>query len=413
LKFLLLNQTFYPDVASTAQHLADLAAGLAERGHTVTVIASQRAYNNPQVSSAKHETWRGVRILRIRSTGFGKCAKWRRVLDFATFAVLSCFRAARLSRQDVVVALTSPPLISLLGLALARFWRSRFVYWVMDLNPDEAIAAGWLQPRSLPANVFEKLSRFTLTHANQVFALDRFMARRILEKRISPERVFVLPPWSHDTEVRFDPQGRELFRKNHGLDGKFVVMYSGNHSPCHPLDTVIDAARRLGDQEGVVFCFIGGGTEFSRIRRLFPNDNDGQNPLPASRASHNVLCLPYQPLNELAASLSAADLHLVVHGNDFVGIVHPCKIYNILRLATPLIYIGPDPSPISDILSELNGDPLSASIRHGDVDGLVRQIQQVRDCSARLDRAKHLPLATRFSKEKILPRLIAQLEFNR
>jgi putative colanic acid biosynthesis glycosyltransferase WcaI len=413
LKFLLLNQTFYPDVASTAQHLADLAAGLAERGHKVTVIASQRAYDDPRVSFPKHETWRGVRILRIRSTGFGKSAKWRRVLDFGTFAVLCCLRAARLSRQDVVVALTSPPLISLVGLALARFWRSRFVYWVMDLNPDEAIAAGWLHARSLPAKLLEKVSRITLSHANQVFALDRFMAGRILGKSIPSERVFILPPWSHETEVRFDVEGRERFRRSHGLDGKFVVMYSGNHSPCHPLDTVIEAARRLADQDDIVLCFIGGGTEFRRIRRLFANDSDEQNPLTGNRASGSILCLPYQPLSELSASLSAADLHLVIHGNDFVGIVHPCKIYNILRLSTPLVYIGPDPSPISDILSELNGDLLSASIRHGDVDGLVRQIQEVRNRSARLARANHLPLATRFSKEEILPRLIAQLEFNK
>jgi hypothetical protein len=42
--------------------------------------------------------------------------------------------------------------------------------------------------------------------------------------------------------VGYSSSGREAFRKTHGLEGKFVVMYSGNHSPCHPLDTLLDAA---------------------------------------------------------------------------------------------------------------------------------------------------------------------------
>ena len=413
MKFLLLNQTFYPDVASTAQHLADLAAALAARGHEVTVIAARRAYDDPQTRFPKHEFWRGVRIVRVNSSGFGKSAKWRRVIDFATFVILSCFRAICLGPRDVVVALTSPPLISLLGLALARLWRSRFVYWVMDLNPDEAVAAGWLAAGSLPTSLLESASRLSLNNANQIFALDRFMANRLLQKGIRSERITVLPPWSHDPEVRFDAAGRERFRRRHGLQGKFVVMHSGNHSPCHPLDTVIEATRRLADRDDVVFCFIGGGSELRRIRRLFAGASSSHDPENSHWEGRNVLCLPYQPLSELSASLSAADLHLVLHGNEFIGIVHPCKIYNILRLATPLVYIGPDPSPISDILSEANGELLSASIRHGDVDGLVRRIQEFQTRPAHFDRPRHLSLANRFCKEEILPRLIAHLECNR
>ena len=77
----------------------------------------------------------------------------------------------------------------------------------------------------------------------------------------------VLPPWSHDNVVRFDAVGREAFRKKHGLEGKFVVMYSGNHSPCHPLDTLLGAARQMQGDRELIFCFIGGGSEFRRIQR--------------------------------------------------------------------------------------------------------------------------------------------------
>ena len=177
------------------------------------------------------------------------------------------------------------------------------------------------------------MSRFSLRRADQSDCAGPVHARPHRGQRHRPEKIAVLPPWSHDSEVRFDPAGRERFRKAHSLEDKFVVMYSGNHSPCHPLDTVLLAAERLASNNDIAFCFVGGGTEFSRVK-LFAK----------ARRMSNVLCLPYQPLNELAASLSAADLHLVVMGDPFVGLVHPCKIYNIMRVGAPLLYIGPEPA---------------------------------------------------------------------
>ena len=168
LKLLLLNQTFHPDVASTAQHLSDLALALAERGHQVTVVAGRRAYDDPGKQFPKAETWRGIRIIRIGSTGFGKGAKWRRAADFASFFALCCLRLAFFPRQDAIVALTSPPLISVLGAWLAKLRGSRFFYWVMDFNPDEAIAAGWLRSGSFVAKVLEAMSRFSWSSSASV-----------------------------------------------------------------------------------------------------------------------------------------------------------------------------------------------------------------------------------------------------
>ncbi len=138
-------------------------------------------------------------------------------------------------------------------------------------NPDEAIAAGWLRPGSFTARSLERMSRFSLRQAKKAIALDRSMRDRIVAKGIAPANVVVIPPWSHDTEVKFDPEGfdpegRERFRQAHGLDGKFVVMYSGNHSSMHPLDTLLAAARRLAPDPGIVFCFIVGGSEWRKIK---------------------------------------------------------------------------------------------------------------------------------------------------
>jgi len=427
MKILLLNQAFHPDVVSTGQYLTELALALVERGHAVTVVTSRRAYDNPNVRFPRSETWNGIEIIRTGSTGFGKGAKWKRMADFASFMACCCCRLATLTRHDAVIALTSPPLISFIGAWLAKLWRSRFFYWVMDLNPDEAIAAGWLRADSPAARMLNGMSRFSFRRAERSVALDRFMRDRILAKGIGPEQVVVIPPWSHDGDVRFDADGRERFRRAHGLDGKFVVMYSGNHSPCHPLDTLLEAARRLEQERDIVFCFVGGGSEWGKIRdrgTTGPQDHgttglrdpnselptpNSQLRTPNSQRSTNILCLPYQPLSALAGSLSAADLHVVVMGERFVGIVHPCKIYNILAVGAPVLYVGPRPSHATEILDAMGDGDQFGCAAPGDVQQVLNQIQRLRGVIRSRSRERSELCAT-YSKEALLPRLLAILE---
>jgi colanic acid biosynthesis glycosyl transferase WcaI len=399
LKILLLNQAFYPDVVSTAQHLGELAAALAEKGHEVTVVTGRRAYDDPDKLFSARETWRGVRIIRIASTRFGKKAKWRRAVDFASFIVNGCARLACLPRHDVVMALTTPPLISFIGAWRAKLWRARFCYWVMDLNPDEAVAAGWLRADSFMGKMLERMSRFSFRRADKIIALDRFMRDRITAKGIAPDKIRVIPPWSQDADVRFDAAGREQFRQAHGLQDKFVVMYSGNHSPVHPLDTLMQAAERLKDDKSVVFCFVGGGSEFKRVQRWAE----------AGKRS-NILCLPYQPLSQLSASLSAADGHVIIMGNEMLGIVHPCKIYNMLSVSAPVIYIGPKPSHVTEILDHLDCKCPSIQVAPGEAETLANQIQNLRQRATGVRRPLPAEITAPFSKGVLLPELIGVLE---
>jgi colanic acid biosynthesis glycosyl transferase WcaI len=382
LKILLLNQCFYPDVVSTAQHLTDLATSLASRGHKVTVVASDRGYDDPAIRFQRRERWEGIDIIRIPAASFGKSSMWRRALNFGSFLLLCSLRLLVLRRYDVVVALTSPPLISFLAALFVKLKGGSFCFWVMDLNPDEAIAAGWLEQDSATTRILQRMLNYSLRVASRTVVLDRFMKERVVAKGVDETRVAIVPPWSHDDEVVYSATGREAFRRQHGFVDRFVVMYSGNHSPCHPLDTLLDAARVLSD---IIFCFVGGGSEQAKVR--------------GARLS-NVKCLPYQPLNELSNSLSAADLQVVVMGNDFVGIVHPCKVYNILSVGAPVLYVGPEPSHITDIASQQGRFFMC---RHGDVDAVVKAIAEARQ------HERPQPVMS-FSKQTLLSELIAHIE---
>ena len=375
-------------MVATAQYLTDLATGLAARGHDVTVVTGDRGYDDPRVRFPRREHWRNVSIIRVPSLSLGRSGKWRRALNFASFIASCSVRLLTLKRFDVVVALTSPPLISFLGSLFARLKGGRFCFWVMDLNPDEAIAAGWLRPDSALARLFQWMLRYSLEHADRTIALDRFVKQRLTAKGIDAERIAVIPPWSHDDAVAFTAEGREVFRRRHGLSDKFVVMYSGNHSPCHPLDTLTAAAAELRNRDDIVFCFVGGGGEHAKVREFAQRNG-----------LSNVKCLPYRQLNELSASLSAADMHVVVMGEAFVGIVHPSKVYNIMSVGAPILYIGPETSHVTDLA---NSNYQFFFTRHGASGAVVAHIDAARNCERR-------PLNA-FSKHTLLPELIGILE---
>ncbi len=363
MKVLLLNQCFWPDVAATAQYLTDLAVGLSERGHDVTVVCADRGYDDPQTRFVRRERWQGIEIVRVHSFAANKKSRWRRALNFASFLFACAVRMLFLARQDVVITLTSPPLMSWLASWFTRLKGGRLIFWVMDLNPDEAIAAGWLAEDSLTAKFLERLVVNSARRSAKVIVLDRFMKHRILAKGISPERIDIIAPRSLGGVVGYDENGRDRFRLRHGFADKFVVMYAGNHSPCHPLLTLLQAAERLAERNDIVFCFVGGGSEFVAVQQFA-----------ASRALSGIVCLPYQPRHELEAMLSAADLHVVVMGDPFVGIIHPSKIYNILRVGAPFLYLGPTPSHVTDIIESMNDQAHAYLARHGEIDRVVNQI---------------------------------------
>ncbi|MBN1568189.1 MAG: glycosyltransferase family 4 protein [Acidobacteria bacterium] len=399
MKILLINQCFYPDVVSSAQHLTDLAVELSKCGHSVTVLTGRRGYDNPGICFPKKEIWKGISIIRIPSTGMGKKSRSARAIDFGSFMLFSFARMLLLPRHDAVVALTSPPLISSLAAIFAYFRRERFYCWIMDLNPDEAIAAGWLREKSIAAKILSALLRYSTRTARKLIVLDRFMKDRLLAKGIPESKIAVIPPWSHDPQISYSREGRAAFRSAHGLTDKFVVMYSGNHSPCHPLDTLLQAASRLADRPDIRFLFIGGGSEFGKAQAFA-----------VQLALKNADFLPYQPLDRLSDALSSADLHVAVMGNPFTGIVHPCKIYNILTIGSPFLYIGPEKSHIEDMIRQMGDFSSIYSARHGDVNSVADSIL---DAQNRADPGPHetlQKLGGMYSRARLLPHLIETIE---
>lgn len=399
MKVLLINQCFYPDVVSSAQHLTDLALELARSGHSVTVLAGRRGYDNPKLHFPKKEEWKGISVIRIPSTGLGKGSRFARAIDFGSFMLFCFARMLFLPRHDAVVALTSPPLISSLAALSAFIKRERLYCWIMDLNPDEAIAAGWLRNNSITAKLLAAMLKYSARIARRLIVLDRFMKDRLLSKEIPAQKIAIVPPWAHDPQVSYSKKGRATFRAAHGLTEKFVVMYAGNHSPCHPLDTLLQAALQLAYRSDIRFLFIGGGSEFGKVKAFAQR-----------QGMKNIDFLPYQPLNRLSETLSSADLHVAVMGNAFTGIVHPCKIYNILSIGSSFLYIGPEKSHIEDMIRRMPKIDGIYSARHGDVRTIVKSILDAQKKSESAQRFDFREFGELYSRTNLLPGLIEAIE---
>ena len=66
----------------------------------------------------------------------------------------------------------------------------------------------------------------------------------------------------------------------------------------------------------------------------------------------NVVFRGYQPREQLAATLSAADVHLVSLNPKLEGLIVPSKIYAIAAAGRPAIFLGHPQGEIAKIIQE-------------------------------------------------------------
>jgi colanic acid biosynthesis glycosyl transferase WcaI len=360
---LIISQVYVPDPASVGQHVADVAEEMARRGWRVVVYASARGYDDPSRRYPHREHRAGVDVRRLPFSSFGKSTIRARLLGQVLFIIQAFVRAVCTRRIDAVLVSTSPPFAGAAGALISWLRKAPLLWWVMDLNPDQLVAAGRISPQSFSVRFFDWLNRFTLRQATTVVVLDRFMRERVLAKAAVAGKMHVLPPWPHDDNLERTDGTPEAFRAEHGLSDAFVVMYSGNHSPHNPLDTLLAASRLLVDDDRLRFVFIGGGAGKKEVDDL------------VAAGAPNVLSLPYQPKNTLGATLGAADIHVVSLGDSMVGIIHPCKIYGAMAIGRPILLFGPSACHATDIM---NHDTIGWHVPHGDVAATVAILRNAR-----------------------------------
>jgi glycosyltransferase involved in cell wall biosynthesis len=354
-----INRFFYPDLSATAQILTELAEDLdAQRAH-VTVVTGWVAYLGGAVSLPEKDTYKGVEILRVRSTKFGRQSLLGRLLDYASFYVSAIVVSLRARREDCFVVLTDPPLLSVLAAVVRMVKRCKTVCWMQDVFPDIAVQAGVFR-EGIIARVLRRLGKWSLRRMNRVVVLGRCMERHVLELGVPPERLVRIPNWADGALIRPLDRADNPFLDEVKLRDRFVVMYSGNLGMVHESDTIIGMIRGTRSLERLRFCLVGDGYVKQRLADL------------ARRVQwKHVILLPYQAKERLRYSLAAGDVHLVTLKANMAGLSVPSKIYGIMAAGRPVIFIGPPDSEVAHLVREA---ACGFVIGPGDVQGAVQAL---------------------------------------
>jgi colanic acid biosynthesis glycosyl transferase WcaI len=330
MRIVFFNRSFYPDMAATGQLLTELCEGLVNQyDFHITVVAGP-AYYTQTGEFKKHfpfseEGYNGIKILRTYSTTLPRGKVIYRFINYVSYVLCSFFGGVGIKKPDIIVSLTDPPIIGLIGLFYARIYKAKFVFWCQDIFPE---VAGLLENfrNDYLNRILDKINRFLLHRGDKVVAIGETMKRRLVEiKKVPEEKITVIHNWA-DCEKIQPINGPNPFRSQYGLDGKFVVMHSGNIGLSQDIEKIILSAKILKHKSDIVFLIVGEGSKKAELEGKVKE-----------WGLDNVMFLPYQPKGLLKYSFSAADLFIISLKKGLAGYIVPSKLYGILASGRPFV----------------------------------------------------------------------------
>lgn len=328
-RVLFLNRSYWPEIEATGQLLTELLEDLAPR-FRVAVIPGQPNQNpgRERYCAVGRERRRGVTIHRVFSFRFPKRRLFGRACNLLSYFVSAFATALYVDRPDAIVVETDPPVLSLLGDFLRHWHGCKLVVYLQDIYPDLAVGLGKIPDAWWVRWLRSWLFRIYRS-ADRVVVLSRDMRELLVESGVPASKIECIPNWV-DARAVYPVKDANPFRARHGINGEFVVMYSGNLGMTQPLEHVLLAADRLRDRSDVVVFLVGNGA-------LKPSLEKQANELGLA----NVKFLDYQAKTDLATSLSAADLHLIPLHPRLARCLMPSKLYGILASGTAILAPAP------------------------------------------------------------------------
>ena len=390
-RIVFVNRLFYPDHSASSQLLSDLAFSVADNTEVIVVTSRQR-YDDPTAKLPARESIDGVTVHRVAATQFGRSGLAGRVVDLASFHVAVWLTLiALLKRGDVVVAKTDPPLLCVVTRWGADLKGALLINWLQDVYPEIAVALGVRALDGFWGRRLKSLRDRSLIKARHNVVIGERMAAYLRACGAPPERIRVIANWIDEEAVKpIEPAANPL-RRAWGLEGKFVVAYSGNLGRAHEYETMLGAARALSTDSSVVFLMIGGGYATSELQAAVQ-----------SAALANVLFRPYQSRTSLAQSLSVADVHWISLKPSLEDFVVPSKAYGVLAAGRPIIAVT---APDGEIARLVDHFGCGLQIEPGDYQSFARAVSRLAGdpcLTARLGAAARAAAAGAFSRRVAL-----------
>lgn len=319
-RLLVFNQYYWPGLEATAHLLSDLCGALSDH-FDVTVVTGRILVHAPESGRFVHD---GVEVVRVRSSAYDRRRLHLRAANYLTYMEESVRVGMTADRPDVVLCMTDPPLIGDIALAVAERFDAPLVVISQDVFPEMAVEVKRLENRPLIA-ILRTLIGLYLRRAAHVVAIGETMRLRLEAKGVPRERISVIPNWVDTDAIRPEPRDNPWARES-GLDGRFVVMHSGNVGHAQNLDVLVRATTFLRDLDDLAVPIIGGGARLLELQELAE-----------VLETDSVRFMGYQPRQTLSLSLSAAHVHFVGLVRGLSGYVVPSRLYGILAAGRPVI----------------------------------------------------------------------------
>lgn len=368
-ELVILNQYYYPDVASTGHLLHELATEAARTGRRVRVRTCFPCYGPPDTwqPCAARETAEGVEVERMRTTRYSKDSMLGRLSNAATFLVpLFVRQLFAHTRGRVFLYTSNPPFLGIVGGIVSLVRRHRYVVLLHDSYPHMPVLIGKFRKGSLVDRLWHGVNRLFYRRAQRTIVLcDRAKELICGEYGIDPDRVHVIHNWADPAALVPVPKAESVFARKEGLDRRFTLLYSGNLGLYYEFDMLLDLADRMRDDPDFLLVFIGAGG-----RRKYIVDEIARRNLGAV-----VKMYPYQPFDTLNDSLNACDVSLVTIAEGVEGISFPSKLYSSLAVGKAVVAISEPGSELQRLVAD-TGAGLWAPL--GDVDALVDAVRRLR-----------------------------------
>ena len=385
-KLLMYVHYYVPDTASTGQILCELAEGM-RNAFDITVICVVPSYLGTIAEKYKAEKMyeediNGVRVLRIRVPEFSKADKKSRIKNIIAYffgAISATFKAGR---QDYVFAVSQPPVLGgLLGVWGKWVNHAGYIYNIQDFNPEQILAVGYSRSR-LVTDVMMLLDKFSCRQSNLIVTVGCDLVRTV-ENRFRGKKVprtVMINNWVDEKEIY--PLSEEhpeviAFKKKYGLDGKFVIMYSGNIGFSYDLKNLIRVLKQFrkgftttgiyeegpktADGREVVFVFVGAGSVLDEL-------------VSYSRKHHfeNIIFVPYQDKENLIYSLNAGDVHWCLSAGGIKGVSCPSKAYGIMAAGRAILGVLEEGTEIRKLITESGCGRCCDPGSYGEVAAILR-----------------------------------------
>ncbi|NJN48813.1 MAG: glycosyltransferase family 4 protein, partial [Alkalinema sp. RL_2_19] len=315
--------------------MTELAEGLVNRGHEVRVVTGMPNYPQRQIYDGYQdklyitEEHNGVIIQRSFVWVKPKPNLLDRVLLDGSFVMSSMVQALRGWRPDVIL-LTVPPLpVAVPANLLGWLYRCPVVLNVQDILPEAAVHVGLLKNKAL-IKVMEKLEKFAYRTAHSISVIADGFVDNLTSKGVPADKITCIPNWVNTNFIKPMDRDDNEFRREFGLEGKFVALYSGNIALTQGLETVVEAATQMLHIPEIVFVIVGEVRALEKLQQYCD-----------AKGASNVKLLPFQPRKRLPEMLSAADVSLIVQRRHVVSFNMPSKTQVILASGRPAIAAVP------------------------------------------------------------------------